>query len=218
MKNFLFILLCILPNLSYAKESCTFNWNISSKGIFVGQSSDRIDFKQDGIQVTSTFNPSSFLSLFGVNKLNRIVRFDTTNNMVFRSEEKFGEKNEKTIWNKISDNNWSKIYNEDKPENFIIDANQIIDSTTLPYLAQFNIIDIDKNRHNVRVLTKGKTYDAILFSEVVESKKEDQIKVFFKSENHYGEVILNKKKQPIKLFVKDKNNAFSGELKSNSCD
>lgn len=217
MKQFIFIFLLSISSFSGAKENCTLNWDLSSSGIFLGQSSDHLEYKNNGLEITSKFNPSGFFSMFGVNQFNRIVKFDLNNNIIFRSEEKLGDRNEIFTWKKKENNNWQKIVNNEKEEIFNIDTRNIIDSTTLPYLAQLNTIDVLKNENNVTVLTKGKPYDAVLYSESL-NKPNEKFKIFFKSEKNYGEVILNEKKQPVRLFFKDSSNSFIGKLTSITCD
>lgn len=217
MKKIIFIFLISINSLSTAKENCTLNWDLSTSGILLGKSSDKLEYKNSGLEITSKFNPSGFFSMFGVNQFNRTVKFDLNNNIIFRSEEKLGEHNETFSWKKKENNNWQKIINNEKEEIFNIDTKNIIDSTTLPYLAQLNTIDVLKKENNVTVLTKGNPYEAILFSETLNTPNE-KFKVFFKSEKNYGEVILNEKKQPIRLFFKDSSNSFIGKLTSISCD
>lgn len=217
MKYFLSTLTLLISTQAIASEHCKAVWNIESAGIFLGESKDSLTINNSGIKVSSVLTPASLLSFLGVNSFSRIVNFNNDHKITYRLEEKNGSKPEKIVWKQKNNLTWEKFYNSEDPIEFELpQKRQIIDSTTLPYLAKLGLLDLNKKESDVIVLTKGNPYEANIYVENI-SEQEKVFKVSFKNDRNNGIVYLDAEKNPVEIFFADKKNSFKGYLMNFNC-
>lgn len=215
MKKTLLLLLFLSFN-SFAMESCQYVWDLSGRGINLGKSYD--SFKIDSnIELLSSYEPSKFVSVFGVKKVNRLVNFNEKK-MFYRKEEQLGKNNENIIWNTQDNFIWEKFLNNQKIDQISIESNELmIDSTSFPYLAKFNLINLNIPNQNVTVLSKGFPYHANISIKKINDETLITHKVSFNTDKKTGTVFLNAQKEPLEFNFTDENGTLLGKVIKNNC-
>lgn len=212
---FLFVLLSGSANAQ--DLSCQVNWQLTGKGFNLGNSQDTIKKNKDFIEITSSFEPSNILSVFGVHALQRSYLTNKKYQPILRKEIKLGKNNEENIWKTTDGKTWHRQLNGNIDKTIELNNDDlIIDSTIFPYLLMLEKIDINAKNLDVKVLTKGLPYGAKLSLEKM-TGKDNLYKLIFSSQKNNGYVIIKENKQPLKFEFIDENGKFSGVVSSFRC-
>lgn len=217
MKSVLFLFSMALSIPSFAKESCSFTWELKSSGVSVGKTTDIITKDNNLLEVKSSTTPSAIAEIFNVKKVIRTVVF-RDNKLISRVEESQGKNNRIVTWIQNDNNIWEQNVNGESQDKANADTTYIsIDSTSLPYLLDLNILPNKPAEYKIVVINKSKPYYAKVFVEAIADDPIKKYKVSFKTKKSTGLVYLNSNKQPLEMSFDDSKISFSGTVITNTC-
>lgn len=200
-KYFLLILLNFTSSV-YA-QTCVYDWEISSLGLKIGKTQDKVKINNNEISIQSSFIPNEFLKTFNVHPINRHIIYDEQ--LKFIKKQEFYYKNKQEF--KITAIKEQFISEEKKYE---IKHPLTIDSTSFPYI--YNLSNnLGKDLPpNVNILTKNKAIYGKLIKEAdyfVTSGEKWSILVYFEPKN----------KTPNKILIKNETQNVTAILKEKVC-
>jgi hypothetical protein len=217
MKRALFLILVALSNTLFAKESCSFTWDLKSSGIFVGKTIDIITRENSLSEIQSSSTPSTIAEIFNVKKVIRTVIFKD-NKLISRIEESQGKNNKIITWYQLQDKTWKQNIDGEPKDKANVEPNYIaLDSTSLPYLLYLNILPDTPNDYVIIVINKGSPYHAKVFVESLYDPVK-KYKISFKTSKSTGVVYLDSTKKPLEMSFDDPKFNFNGSMKATTCN
>jgi hypothetical protein len=218
MKNVLFLLSIAFSSPSFAKDSCSFTWQLQSSGVSVGKTTDVISKNNNILEVKSSSTPSAIAEIFNVKKVIRTVVFKDKN-LISRVEEAQGRNNKIISWNQNNEGMWVQNVNGEIKDKTDAKSNYIsIDSTSLPYLLYLNILPSNTTEHKIVVINKSMPYHAKVLVELINDDPIKKYKVSFKTNKSTGMVYLDANKKPLEMSFDDSKISFNGNVIAHTCD
>lgn len=218
MKKTIIFASIFFASQSFAKDTCSASWDLYMGKSPIGKMSDIITKSGNEVEITSSYIPSGLATLFNVKVVTRTVKFQS-NKLLSRQEEIQNQsKKETLIWKKMGENNWEKSINNTVQDSAVIsNSNLTIDSTSLPYLFQLDILEKKPNEQSVNVINKNKPYAGKISIDSTSDDKEKKLKVFFKTEKNTGTIYFNSNGEPLEMLFSDPKINFTAYIADNNC-
>lgn len=218
MKSVLFLFSIALSSPSFAKDSCSFTWQLQSSGVFVAKTIDTISKDNNLLEIKSLSTPSAIAEIFNVKKVIRTVVFKDSK-LISRIEESQGKNNRIVTWTQNNERVWIQNVNGEIKDNADAKSSYIsIDSTSLPYLLYLNILPTRATEHKIVVINKSMPYHAKVLVEFINDDPIKTYKVSFKTNKSTGMVYLDANKKPVEMFFDDSKISFTGNVVANTCN
>ncbi len=217
MRTILFLALLSISSSTLAKDSCSFTWELQSRGISIGQMKDVIIKNGNSWEIISTSIPSTVAAIFNVKKVVRTVKFQDKN-LISRNEEIQGSNKKNISWNKNGVNIWEQKLNGVEIEKLDNENNYFyVDSTSLPYLIFIEALSDKATKYDVIVINKSLPYHSKVYVEDIVDDPIKKSRILFKTSKTTGIVYLDSKKHPLEMSFDDPKLSFTGKVLETNC-